>query len=103
MAAIHGQHLTVYAGEKAAGIAQGLDKVTLDASRGFIAADVDYGKYYGLIGDVMTDFGVTTDNPDDAQAAAILKGMKQAAMRLRMDMDFTERGIEMHANVISTK
>ncbi|XOF33973.1 MAG: hypothetical protein ACL93V_01340 [Candidatus Electrothrix sp. YB6] len=103
MAAIHGQHLTVYAGEKAAGIAQGLDKVSLDASRGFMAADIDYGKYYGLIGDVMTDFGVTADSPENAQATAILEGMKKAAMRLWMDMDFTERGIEMHANVISTK
>jgi hypothetical protein len=99
MAAINGSHLTVYAGERAEGIAKGLSKVSLESSQGFMAADFDYGKYYGLIGDTISNLNVTGDQ--DADAMAIFEAMKDAKMRVQMNMDFTDRGIEVKANVIT--
>ncbi len=96
MAAINGSHLTVYAGDKAEETAKGLRKVSLESSQGFMAADIDYGKYYGLIGQVISSVGGM-----DAQDAAMLDAMKNARVRLQMDMDFTDRGIEIGADLIS--
>ena len=101
MAAINGSHLTVYAGEKSQALAQGLRTEALEASQGLVAADINYGKYYGLIGDALTSL----DAPDAQQqeAKAIFEAMKNAKMRVRMNMDVTDRGIEVKADMISDR
>jgi hypothetical protein len=101
MAAINGSHLTVYSGEKSQALAQGLRTETLEESQGLMAADIDYGKYYGLIGDTLTNL----DTPDAQQdeIKAIFDNMKNAKMRVRMNMDVTDRGIEVKANMMATE
>ncbi|MCW5206413.1 hypothetical protein VU08_05730 [Desulfobulbus sp. F5] len=97
MVAIKGSHLTVYAGKKAEQIANDLSKAPLESSLGFMAADMDYGKYYGLMGEMIANTG-----KKNAEAAEVFESIKNAKMRVLMDMDFTARGIEMKANMIST-
>jgi len=98
MAAINGSHLTVYVGEKAGEIAKGLRKIPLDASQGLMAADFDYGKYYRMFGPMLSNL-----NGIDAQTASIFEAMKNIKMRLQMGIDFTDNGIEIHANMVSAE
>ncbi|MCW5202921.1 hypothetical protein VU12_08260 [Desulfobulbus sp. US4] len=101
MAAINGSHLTVYAGEKSQALAQGLRSETLEASQGLMAADIDYGKYYGLIGDALTNMDIPDAQQDETKA--IFDAMKNTKMRVRMNMDVTDRGIEVKADMIATE
>jgi hypothetical protein len=100
MAAVNGSHLTVYAGQKAEQIAKELGKSPLESSQGILAGAVDYGRYYSLLSDAMKALG--KDDPKAAEAAAMLEAMKNAKMRVAMHVDFTDRGIEMRANVTPT-
>ena len=101
MAAINGSHLTVFAGEKSQALAQGLRSEALEASQGLMAADIDYGKYYGLIGDTLTGLDIPDAQQQDTKA--IFEAMKNAKIRIRMNMDVTERGIEVKADMIATE
>ncbi len=101
MAAINGSHLTVYSGEKSQALAQGLRTETLEASQGLMAADIDYGKYYGLMGNVFADMDIPDAQLDEAQE--IFEAMKNVKMRVRMNMDVTDRGIEVKASVMATE
>ncbi|CAK8714032.1 DUF3352 domain-containing protein [Candidatus Electrothrix laxa] len=101
MAAINGSHLTVYAGEKSQALAQELRSETLEESQGLMAVDIDYGKYYGLIGDALTSLNIPDAQLDETKA--IFEEMKSAKMRIRMNMDVTDRGIEMKTNMIATE
>ncbi|MDU9048512.1 MAG: hypothetical protein Q3M30_06655 [Candidatus Electrothrix sp. Rat3] len=101
MAAINGSHLTVYAGEKSQALAQGLRSETLDASRGLMAVDIDYGKYYGLIGDAL--IGLDIPEAQQNETKAVFEAMKNAKMRVQMNMDVTDRGIEVKADMIATE
>jgi len=98
MAAVNGSHLTVYSGEKSQALAQGLGAEALDSSRGIMAADIDYAKYYGLLGDTLA--GMTAD-AQDPQTQAVFEAMKETRMRLQMNMAATERGIEIKADMIT--
>jgi hypothetical protein len=100
MAAINGSHLTVYAGKQAEQTAKALGKASLDSSSGFMAGAIDYGRYYGLIADVMPALG--KNDASTTQAMTILEAVRTAKMRLLMDMDFTDRGIEVKADMVST-
>ncbi|MCI5167087.1 MAG: hypothetical protein D3903_13585 [Candidatus Electrothrix sp. GM3_4] len=101
MAAINGSHLTVYAGEKSQALAQDLRSKTLESSQGLMALDVDYGKYYGLIGDTLTSLAVPDAQQNETKA--IFDAMKNVKMRVRMNMDVTDRGIEIKADMIATE
>jgi hypothetical protein len=100
MAAINGSHLTVYAGQQAEQLAKELGKATLESSQGFLAGSFDYGRYYGLMTDIMPA-AVSKDDPKAAEAAALLEAMKNAKMRVQMKMDFTTRGIEVKTDILS--
>lgn len=97
MAAINGSHLTVYTGQQAEQIAKELGKSQLESSQGILAGAVDYGKYYSLLSEAMRTLG--KDDPKAAEAVAMLKSMENAKVRVAMSVDFTDRGIEMRANV----
>lgn len=101
MAAINGSHLTVYAGEKSQALAEGLRSEALNASRGLVATDIDYGEYYGLIGDTLAGFEVPEAQQEEAKA--VFKAMKNAKLHLQMNMDLTGRGIEVKVDMISTE
>jgi hypothetical protein len=101
MAAINGSYLTVYAGEKSQALAQGLRSEALEASRGLMAADIDYGKYYGLIGDTLA--GLDVPEAQQEETKKIFEAMKNAKMRIQMNMDVTERGIEVRADMMATE
>jgi hypothetical protein len=99
-AAVNGSHLTVYLGEQGEKAAKALAGTALDSSKGIMAASIDYGKYFQMFGDLAAYSGAEEENAD---AAAILASLTKAKMRVQMKMDFTERGIEMSADVIGTK
>ena len=101
MAASNGSHLTVYAGEKSQALTQGLRSETLETSQGLMAADIDYGKYYGLIGDALTGLDIPEAQLEETKA--VFEAMKSAKMRIRMNMDVTGRGIEVKADMIATE
>jgi hypothetical protein len=101
MAAVNGSHLTVFAGEKSQALAEGLRSETLDSSRGLMAATFDYGKYYSLIGNLIDQVPAVAAQQKDAKA--LFDAMKNATMRVQMNMDATERGIEMKMNMIATE
>jgi len=101
MAAINGSYLTVFAGEKSQALAQGLRSEALEASQGLMAVDIDYAKYYGLIGDTLAGLDIPDAQQQDTKA--IFEAMKNAKMRIRMNMDVTERGIEVKADMIATE
>ncbi|XCN72343.1 MAG: hypothetical protein Q3M24_18875 [Candidatus Electrothrix aestuarii] len=101
MAAVNGSHLTVFAGEKSQALAEGLRSETLDSSRGLMAATFDYGKYYGLVGDLIAQVPAVAAQQNDAKA--LLDAMKNATMRVQMNMDATERGIEMKMDMMATE
>ena len=42
-------------------------------------------------------------NGIDAQTASIFEAMKNIKMRLQMGIDFTDNGIEIHANMVSAE
>ncbi|WP_417909587.1 hypothetical protein [Candidatus Electronema sp. PJ] len=102
MAAINGSHLTVYAGAKAEQLAKEMGKMSLESSQGFLASSLDYGKYYGLIGDVVA----SVDKKEGQQQAtpqmlSMFEAMKQAKVRVQTKLDFTERGLEMTMDMTS--
>ncbi|RWX48381.1 hypothetical protein VT98_11603, partial [Candidatus Electrothrix communis] len=66
-----------------------------------MAADIDYGKYYGLIGDALTNMDIPDAQQDETKA--IFDAMKNTKMRVRMNMDVTDRGIEVKADMIATE
>ncbi len=99
MAAINGSHLTVYTGEQSQALAQGLAGESLESSQGLMAMNMDYGKYYGLFGDILK-------NIPDAQpekAKALFEAMKKVHVRMQMNMDVTGRGIEFQLDMTSTE
>ncbi|WP_417913978.1 hypothetical protein [Candidatus Electronema sp. JM] len=97
MAAVNGQHLTVYAGEKAGQLAKELGKMPLESSQGILSGAFDYGKFYSLLADALPK-----NDAKAAEAGAALEALKDAKLRIEMKLDFTERGIEMKANMVST-
>ncbi|WP_339138235.1 MAG: hypothetical protein WGN25_08350 [Candidatus Electrothrix sp. GW3-4] len=101
MAAINGSHLTVYAGEKSQALAQELRSEDVEESRGILATDIDYGKYYGLIGDALTSLNLP--DAQQSETKALFEAMKDVKMRLRMNMDITGRGIEMKIGMAATE
>ncbi|MCW5211559.1 hypothetical protein VU04_01440 [Desulfobulbus sp. TB] len=100
MAAMNGSHLTVYTGEKSQALAQSLRSESLDTPDGLLATHVDYGKYYGLIGEALQSL----DLPDAQQpeAKAVFEAMKAVRLRMQMDMDVTDRGIEIELDMTTT-
>jgi hypothetical protein len=98
MAAINGSHLTVYAGEQSKALAQGLASESLESSQGLMAMNVDYGKYYGLIGNALADLDLP-DDPQVEETKALLEAMQDVKMRMLMNIDVTGRGIEFQVNV----
>lgn len=103
MAAVNGSHLTVYAGAKAAQIAKEMGTTPLESSQGFMAAAIDYGKYYGLIGDVIASASAGKKEGQEAQVLSFFEVMKNAEVRVQMKTDCTDRGIEMRAGMLSTE
>ncbi len=95
--AVNGQHLTVYAGSQGEKAAKALAGAALDSSPGIMAASIDYSKYFQMTGDLAASSG-----KQSTEAAAVLEALKDAKMRVQMKLDFTERGIEMTADMIAT-
>lgn len=100
MAAINGSHLTVYTGEKSQALAQSLRSESLDTPSGLLAGHFDYGKYYGLIGDALQSL----DLPDAQQSEtkAFFEAMKAVRLRMQMNMDATDRGLEIELDMTTT-
>lgn len=96
-AAVNGQHLTVYAGEQGKKAAKALADAALDSSPGIMAASIDYSRYYQLAGDLIA----YKTGEQNADVAALFEAMKKAKLRVSMKLDFTERGIEMTADMIA--
>ena len=98
-AAVNGQHLTVYVGKQGEKAAKALAGAALDSSPGIMAASIDYSKYFQMTGDLAA----YSSGPDgqNAEAAAVLDALKDVKMRVSMKLDFTERGIEMTADMIA--
>jgi hypothetical protein len=96
-AAVNGQHLTVYVGKQGEKAAKALAGAALDSSPGIMAASIDYSRYYQLAGDLIA----YKAGERNADVAALFEAMKKAKMRVRMKLDFTERGIEMTADMIA--
>jgi hypothetical protein len=96
-AAVNGQHLTVYVGEQGGKAAKALASAALDSSPGIMAASIDYSRYYQLAGDMIA----YKAGEQNADVAALFEAMKKAKMRVLMKLDFTERGIEMTADMIA--
>lgn len=99
-AAVNGSHLTVYVGEQGEKAAKALADATLESSQGIMAVSMDYGKYFQMAGDLAAYAGAEEESAD---AAAILDSLKKAKVRVQMKVDFTERGIEMSANMLGTE
>lgn len=97
--AIHGSHLTVYAGDRAEKLSKGLDTASLESSSGFMAATFDYSQYFRLFEGMVS--GIGQDKEHKEQAMAILEAMKNTQLRFRMEVDFTERGLEARAQMTS--
>ncbi|WP_446011829.1 hypothetical protein [Candidatus Electrothrix sp.] len=101
MAAINGSHLTVYVGEQSQALSQALGSESLEASKGLLATNVDYGKYYSLIGDSLTSLDIPDAQKPETQA--VFEAMKDVNMQMQMNMDVTERGIEFQVNMATTE
>ncbi|MCI5150433.1 MAG: hypothetical protein D3916_13790, partial [Candidatus Electrothrix sp. MAN1_4] len=100
MAAINGSHLTVYVGEQSQALAQKLGSESLEESQGLLATNVDYGKYYSIIGDTLTDLDIPQAQQPKTQA--VFEAMQDVNMRMQMNMDVTGRGIEFQVNMATT-
>jgi hypothetical protein len=101
--AINGSHLTLYAGQEAAKIAQDLNKASLESSPGILAMLMDYGKYYTMLGDSLPGILEMGAAQDAQQVQSLLETMKDAKVRVQMHLDFTDRGIEMRSDIIPTE
>ncbi len=97
--AIHGSHLTVYAGDRAEKLSKALDAASLESSPGFMAATFDYSQYFRLFEGMVSSIG--QDQAQKEQAMAILGAMKNTQLRFRMEVDFTDRGLESRAQITS--
>jgi len=94
-AAINGQHLTVYSGSAGEQAAKSLKAAPLDSSQGFLAAGMDYSRYYSLLEDVLP-----MEKNNNAELKAAVAAMKQVDLRMTMDLDFTGRGVELKMNLL---
>ncbi len=101
MAAINGSHLTVYTGEQSKALAQGLASESLESSQGFMAMNVDYGKYYGLIGNALENLDLPDAQPGETKA--LFDAMKGVKMQMQMNMDVTGRGVELQLDMTTTE
>ncbi len=99
MVAVNGSHLTVYLGEHGEKAAKALAGASLESSQGIMTASIDYSKYYQLAGDMVS----YQKEEQNAEVTALFEAMKKAKMRVQMKLDFTERGIEMGADMIATE
>jgi hypothetical protein len=100
MAAINGSHLTIYTGEQSQALAQGLASESLEGSQGLLSTNLDYGKYYGLIANTLTNLDLP-DETEQGDPKALLEAMQNVKMRMQMNIDVTGRGIEFQADMIS--
>jgi hypothetical protein len=100
MAAIHGSHVTVYTGEKSKALSQSLRSDSLDTPSGLLAGYFDYGKYYGLIGDALQS--VDIPEAQQAETKALFEAMKGVTLRMQMNMDVTDRGLEIALDMTTT-
>lgn len=100
MAAIHGSHVTVYTGEKSKALSQSLRSDSLDTPSGLLATHLDYGKYYGLIGDALQS--VDIPEAQQAETKALFEAMKGVTLRMQMNMDVTDRGLEIALDMTTT-
>ena len=103
MAAMNGSHLTVYVGEQSQALAQELGSESLEASKGLLATTIDYGKYYGMIGDSLINLGLDIPDVQQPKTQAVFKAMQDVNMQVQMNMDVTERGIEFQMNMATTE
>ena len=100
MAAVKGSHLTVYAGEQAGKLADDLAKADLEASPGLMAIGFDYGKYYGLMGEILPEMG-EEETEETKLATDFIDALKNAKLQASMTVDVTDQGIEMRAEARS--
>ncbi|WYD79524.1 MAG: hypothetical protein V8K32_09425 [Candidatus Electrothrix gigas] len=100
MAAINGSHVTVYTGEKSKALSQSLRSDSLDTPSGLLATHLDYGKYYGLIGDALQS--VDIPEAQQAETKALFEAMKGVTLRMQMNMDVTDRGLEIALDMTTT-
>ncbi|MCI5188535.1 MAG: hypothetical protein D3905_01810 [Candidatus Electrothrix sp. AS4_5] len=100
MAAIHSSHVTVYTGEKSKALSQSLRSDSLDTPSGLLATHLDYGKYYGLIGDALQS--VDIPEAQQAETKALFEAMKGVTLRMQMNMDVTDRGLEIALDMTTT-
>lgn len=89
-AAISGKHLNVYKGDAATKASVALKDETIDAN-GFFELYMHYGEFFKILNKVM--------GPNDDPVMAQFKVLSNSNMKLRMDVDFTEHGIEIGADV----
>ncbi|MCI5146261.1 MAG: hypothetical protein D3923_12205 [Candidatus Electrothrix sp. AR3] len=97
--AIKGSHLVVYTGEKSGEVATELAGIALEASQGLMALNIDYGKYYGLLGDFLST--TIPQEAQNAQAMAIFEAIKNSKVRVQMDLDVTAQGFEIRTDMIA--
>ncbi|MCI5127977.1 MAG: hypothetical protein D3907_05640 [Candidatus Electrothrix sp. AUS3] len=100
MAAIHGSHVTVYTGEKSKALSQSLRSDSLDTPSGLLATHLDYGKYYGLIGDALQS--VDIPEAQQAETKALFEAMKGVTLPMQVNMDVTDRGLEIALDMTTT-
>lgn len=94
-AAINGSHLTVYSGSAGEQAAQSLAKAPLDSSQGFLAGSMDYSRYYNILEQLLP-----MEEGKNAELKTAIAAMKQADLRMAMELDFTDRGIEVKVNLL---
>lgn len=90
--AVKGNHLVVYTGDRGTELADGLFKQTLSAN-GFFDFAVDYQKMFMPLVDVIEMSGEPM--PEELEA------LKDYNMRLKMSVDFTDKGIVIGSKVNS--
>lgn len=90
LAAIVGKHLNIYQGDKAAKASGAMKDEAIDAN-GFFKVYMHYGKFFKTLAKVLED------GPDPLPKE--LKVLENSDIEFDMDVDFTENGIEMSANI----
>ena len=89
-AAISGKHLNVYKGDVAAKASVALKDEAIDAN-GFFELYLHYGEFFKILTKVM--------EMNNDPAVEQFRALSDSNMKMRMDIDFTENGIEISADV----
>lgn len=90
MAAAVGKHINVYQGGKAAEASAAMTNEGIDAN-GFFALTMHYTEYFKLMSKILK----LSDEPLQLE----FKGLEDSNMQISMEVDFTEHGIEIVADV----